>query len=205
MSPCDAPDSYGWTPAVGETDINAPPEAIVKWQALYSATNNGGRAARLRRICGTLPTIVLWHASTSGNGKHARLRGSTGGRKFAPVRHSRRNIGEVRWPGKHRRSLKSRLGWKSTCTPARRASKPPCNNLPGSSASRCDVVLFLCVTLSSQTPQKPRHNPDAIATAGAGFRQCRPPPTGYAARPVFAVRHCPDTKYRNLPPSPVRP
>jgi coenzyme PQQ precursor peptide PqqA len=95
MPPCDAPDSYGWTPVVGEFDINAPASAIVKWQPLYCATNNGGGAARLCRICGMLPTIGRSRAPTFANGKDASLRGSNGGRNFAIVRHSRRNVGEV--------------------------------------------------------------------------------------------------------------
>ena len=33
-----------------------------------------------------------------------------------------RHQGELEWPGKHPRSSKCRLAWKSTCTPARRAS-----------------------------------------------------------------------------------
>jgi coenzyme PQQ precursor peptide PqqA len=49
----------------------------------------------LCRICGTLPTIAGSPASTFANGKDARLRGSNGGRNFASVRHSRRNVGEV--------------------------------------------------------------------------------------------------------------
>ena len=34
-------------------------------------------------------------------------------------------LGRRKWPGKHRRSLKCRSAWKSTCTPAQRASNPP--------------------------------------------------------------------------------
>jgi coenzyme PQQ precursor peptide PqqA len=95
MPPCDAPDSYGQTPVVGEWRINAPASTIVKWQPLYRAANNGGGAARLRRFCGTLPTAVRSRASITANGKDTTLRGADGGRKFTSVRHSRRNVGEV--------------------------------------------------------------------------------------------------------------
>jgi len=43
----------GEHPPSGSAGINAPVCAIVKWQPLYSATNNGGRAARVR----------LWNAA----------------------------------------------------------------------------------------------------------------------------------------------
>jgi coenzyme PQQ precursor peptide PqqA len=62
---------------------------------LYTAANNGAGAARLRRICGTLPTIVRLRTPMSANGKDARLRASKEGRNFTLVRHSRRNMGEV--------------------------------------------------------------------------------------------------------------
>jgi hypothetical protein len=47
-----------------------------------------------------------------------------------------------KWPGKHRRSLKSRLVWKSTCTLAQRASKQLDDDLPGfgSVTTLCGVV-----------------------------------------------------------------
>src|SRR5229473_2699825 len=99
-------------------------------------------AVRRACACGMLPTLARLRASISLNGKRASLRRSNGGRNYSVVRHSRRNIGEVKWPGKHRRSLKSRLAWKSTCTPAQRASKPRCDDLPGSGASALSVVPF---------------------------------------------------------------
>jgi coenzyme PQQ precursor peptide PqqA len=75
--------------------INAPADTIVKWQPLYSVIDNGARAAHMRQICGTLPTVLLSRASTFSNGREARLRRSSSGRKSNSVRHSRRNIGEV--------------------------------------------------------------------------------------------------------------
>jgi coenzyme PQQ precursor peptide PqqA len=83
-------------PPSRSADINAPACAIVKWQPLYRVTNNGAGAARLRRICGTLPTSARLRASMSAIGRDARLRASKEGRNFAFVRHSRRNLGEVR-------------------------------------------------------------------------------------------------------------
>jgi hypothetical protein len=55
--------------------------------------------------------------------RNARLRDHSSGRSFRAVRR-RRKRGDLKWPGKHRRLLKCRSAWKSTCTPARRASKP---------------------------------------------------------------------------------
>jgi len=54
--------------------------AIVKWQPLYSAANNGRHVARVRRICGTLPTPARFSVSPFINGKDASLRRSNGGR-----------------------------------------------------------------------------------------------------------------------------
>jgi len=63
---------------------------------LYSVADNGAGAARLRRICGDLPTILRLCAPMPANGKDARLRASKEGRNFMLVRHSRRNMGEIR-------------------------------------------------------------------------------------------------------------
>jgi hypothetical protein len=48
--------------------MNAPTGAIVKWQPLYALPHNDGRAARLRRICGKLPTVLLFSYSVFSNG-----------------------------------------------------------------------------------------------------------------------------------------
>lgn len=57
----------------------------------------------------------------------------------------------------------------------------------------------------SQTPQKPRRDPDASATMRGGFRRCRPPPTESDARRGFAAHHYPGTGCRSPRPLPVPP
>ena len=86
----------GEHPPSGSADINAPVITIVKWQPLYTAANNGDGAARSRRICGTLPTIVRLRTSMFSNGKHAGLHPSNRRHSLTFVRHPRRNIGEVK-------------------------------------------------------------------------------------------------------------
>ena len=108
-----------------------------------------------------------------------------------------------KWPGKHRRSLKFRLGWKSTCTPARRASKPRCNDLPGSSASPCVVAGAAArqVGLALFFLHKCRKSLGIIRMPA---RQRGPVLDDIAGRPqdaplveFAAARHCPDTGCRN--------
>jgi len=65
MPPCDAPILTGGDPLPGSADINALACIIVKWQALYSVADNGADAARLRQICGTLPTALPFRAFAS--------------------------------------------------------------------------------------------------------------------------------------------
>ena len=51
--------------------------------------------------------------------------------------HRAKLLGRMEWPGRLRRLSKCRWAWKSTCTPARRASRPHQNGLPGSLGNRC--------------------------------------------------------------------
>jgi hypothetical protein len=60
--------------------------------------------------------------------------------------------GIIKWPGKHRRLLNCRLAWKSTCTPARRASSLD-------SIRRIEHgVSFLVASLPEQAVKKPALN-----------------------------------------------
>ena len=51
--------------------------------------------------------------------------------------HRAKLLGRMEWPGRLRRLSKCRWAWKSTCTPARRVSRPHQNGLPGSLGNRC--------------------------------------------------------------------
>ena len=63
----------GGHPLSGKARINAPAYTIVKWQLLYAVTDNGARAARLRQICGALPTVLFFRSSALSNGKGSAL------------------------------------------------------------------------------------------------------------------------------------
>jgi hypothetical protein len=69
MPPEMPPILTGGHPPSGNIEINAAACIIVKWQQLYSETNNGVGAARLRLICGVLPAVLLLRSFAFANGK----------------------------------------------------------------------------------------------------------------------------------------
>ncbi len=75
--------------------------------------------------------------------------------------------------------------------------KPRCTGYPA--CAGYDGHLWCCAAFNrpSQTPQRHPRNPDASAKVAGGFRRCRRPPTGCAARRAAAARRCPDRGCRN--------
>jgi hypothetical protein len=73
--------------------------------------------------------------------------------------------GDQKWLGKHRRLLKCRLAWRSTCTPAQHASKRPRDDPPGSRTCAAHCVLIAGAGYGSTLSFSVQFGSDSLSVA----------------------------------------